>query len=1059
MFLLVLPFQTVAQFYNGSHIPYQQNRVQYRSIDWQYYRTERFDIHYYAGGKQIADDLLGYAQRLFMEYEERLNYTLENRLQILVFNRLSDLKQSNLGTGSNDITKAGGVARLVGNSILLYGNDGTFSIEQQLREGIVEALVAEFIYGSNMRERLRSSSLVHIPEWFDKGLVRYLSSTWSSETDNQVRNRFLRTRNFQRLNRLHGEDAAIAGHSVWNYIADIYGEKVISGIVETTRMSRHIESGFTFMLGVGLKGISQEWQNYYDKQYFYNDTLFEAVTGEVIKTKHLVPQAIYSPDRKHFAYVQNDRGRIRLYIQSNEERRKTLFKTGKRLPVIMDLSFPVVAWNSLSDMLVFTSEEKGRLHLNYVPLDGTERTQKNIDYLEKINHMSLSADGKTILMSGMKNGKNDIYLFNNVSNTFKALTQDAWDDQSPVFLPGNREIVFSSNRETDSLIHNRIAGGLPVSFHHDLFLMNLDKPDELRRLTDSPLIHETKPVPMGDDGIYFLSDKNGIRNLYKGIFDSSLAYVDTIAHYRYFMQQIPLSNVKDDIANISTSKNEGEMLLSFSNKKTSQILRVKGIEQTSLPLSTWVMKNRNLPVKKLATPLKKEGLKPAKKIKIFEDSNEEESIQIDNYKIGTSERSKKEGLPSDKELSEEREVKGRKTERTDLPNARIYLTAYYPEEITTQVDRGFINMTYQPYSPGGYVNPAFNGLFKVGLSDVFEDYKITGAFRLATSFSGNEYLLGFLDQKKRMDKYVYFHRQGLAQAQGQRVMMNTVGAKLVYPLNEVAHVSGGLSLRNDRHVNLSTDLAGLTRQTRFENWSRTYISYMLDQTFPLGGNLLMGSRFSVMLEYFQQFNDTDIRTAVLGMDYRKYVRINNELVWASRLGAASSFGPRKLVYYLGGVDNWLFPVFNQENRPDESQGYIFQALATNVRGFTQNIRNGNSFAVINTEMRWNFMKQLMKHPLRSDLLNNLVVVSFFDAGTAFTGTGPYSEENTFNQETIVSGPITVVLKNQREPLVAGYGIGLRSKLLGYHIRIDLAQGVERNVKHRPVIYLTFASDF
>jgi hypothetical protein len=105
------------------------------------------------------------------------------------------------------------------------------------------------------------------------------------------------------------------------------------------------------------------------------------------------------------------------------------------------------------------------------------------------------------------------------------------------------------------------------------------------------------------------------------------------------------------------------------------------------------------------------------------------------------------------------------------------------------------------------------------------------------------------------------------------------------------------------------------------------------------------------------------------------------------------------------------------------------------------------------------MKQLMKHPLRSDLLNNLVVVSFFDAGTAFTGTGPYSEENTFNQETIVSGPITVVLKNQREPLVAGYGIGLRSKLLGYHIRIDLAQGVERNVKHRPVIYLTFASDF
>ena len=56
-----------------------------------------------------------------------------------------------------------------------------------------------------------------------------------------------------------------------------------------------------------------------------------------------------------------------------------------------------------------------------------------------------------------------------------------------------------------------------------------------------------------------------------------------------------------------------------------------------------------------------------------------------------------------------------------------------------------------------------------------------------------------------------------------------------------------------------------------------------------------------------------------------------------------------------------------------------------MRGFTQNIRNGNNFALINSEIRWPFVRYFAGHPLRSNFLNSLQIVGFGDIGTAWTG--------------------------------------------------------------------------
>ncbi|MBC7381625.1 MAG: hypothetical protein H7296_01375, partial [Bacteroidia bacterium] len=102
----------------------------------------------------------------------------------------------------------------------------------------------------------------------------------------------------------------------------------------------------------------------------------------------------------------------------------------------------------------------------------------------------------------------------------------------------------------------------------------------------------------------------------------------------------------------------------------------------------------------------------------------------------------------------------------------------------------------------------------------------------------------------------------------------------------------------------------------------------------------------------------------------------------------------------------------------------------------------------------------VNRPLRSEFLNNFQVVPFFDIGSAWVGSNPYSENNTFNQKIYEQGPIKAKVINVRDPIVAGFGGGLRSKLFGYFIRYDVAYGIQDGeVASKPVQYVSLSLDF
>lgn len=89
-----------------------------------------------------------------------------------------------------------------------------------------------------------------------------------------------------------------------------------------------------------------------------------------------------------------------------------------------------------------------------------------------------------------------------------------------------------------------------------------------------------------------------------------------------------------------------------------------------------------------------------------------------------------------------------------------------------------------------------------------------------------------------------------------------------------------------------------------------------------------------------------------------------------------------------------------------------------------------------------------------------MVVGFFDLGTAWTGSNPHSDNNALFRKSVYRNPVEITIINQDDPIVAGYGFGVRSTVFGYYMRADWAWGIENGYVHdKSVFYFSLSLDF
>ena len=1089
LLIVMLSNSVFAQFYNGLQTDFGKNRVQYDSFMWQYYRFKKFDTFYYTNGKEIAEYTAEFAENKIKEFEAMFEFALQRRIIFIVYNNLSDFRQSNIGlvSGVNQYN-IGGVTKISNNKAFLYYEGDKKHLEKQITAAIAEIFLNEMIFGTSFTARMANSTLITFPEWYIKGLVSYLSEPWSVEIDNKVKDGILNG-DYEKFNRLSGDDAVYAGHSIWNYIVNRYGIKVIPNIIYLAKISKNMDSGFMFVLGTNLKYLSYDWLNYYEDIYAKDEkNRTEPLAENEIKKKTRKPRVFdqieISHDGKFYAYTSNQEGQYRIrFFDTETGKTKKILKREHKLVQITDYSYPLIEWHPSGEFITYIIEEKGGIWFYMYNLETKKIDKRRFFGYDKILDYSISNDGKKIVFSAVKEGQTDIYLFSLAANGAKQLTNDRAEDMHPSFTKNDDGVVFSSNRQNEELI----IGDTLIQENYDIFQLNIidakRKMFSLTQITFTQDENETQAHEISNHKYIYLNDKNGINNKYVAKFDSSIAFIDTITHYKYNSISSPITNYKRSILshdyNVKT-KDVGEIL--FNNDKYNLYkYKLEKPSFTNKELEpSYYIKNK-IRIKEyndslvIAEQIKQDSLLKVLQNDTLPPKIETDTLNIDinNYKFDISvEQAKLRGkLKSNDEIEAEEKKQDKAEERRNSVMPRLYFTNFFINDMVTQIDFSFLNNSYQAFTGYGYFyNPGFNVFFKLGAMDLFEDYKVTGAFRFAGNFDSNEWLVSIENLKKRVDKQVVFHRRVFNDYYGDyftKTQSHTLNYITKYPFSQVSAARLTLGARSDRTAVLSTDSRSLLMDDMYKNWVNLKLEYIFDNSRDLGVNLYSGNRAKVFFEAYKQVDQAKTDMFVVGIDLRHYEKIHRTLIFATRFAASSSFGQSKLMYYMGGVDNWMnfsskTPTFDPSNQIDYSQNWAFQTIATNMRGFSQNIRNGSNFLVLNNELRWPMIRYFANRPVNSDFLNSFQVIGFFDAGTAWTGLSPYSEYNKYNIDIIPNdqqGPIILVIEKDKDPLVYGYGFGFRARLLGYFIRADWAWGIKDQIIQPSVFYLSLSLDF
>lgn len=1085
LFIILLSLATVSdafsQFYNGLQMSFGKNKVQYTDFYWQFYRFNDFDCYFNEYGRDLAQFTADYATKKLSEIEDFFDYTLEKRIIFIIYNKNAEFRQSNVGlvTFDEDSYNTGGFNRIIKNKVMLYFEGDHENYKRQIESSIAEVIINEMLYNADIKDRVASSSLIYMPDWYFKGLTRYVGGGWDYEAENRVKDG-LKTGKYKNINHLEYDDAIDAGMSFWRFIGRKYGNSLIPNIIYLTKIYKNVNDGFMYVLGQNLKDLLKEWKTFYLDEYSA-DKAGPLNDGNAIrrsKKEQIFQQVKVSPGGQYIAYVTNDWGRKRIWIYDQAtDKKKIIFRREPKFEQIVDKTYPVIAWHPNGRILTYINDEKADLQMYFYRINEKKTDKRILLYFDKVLDFSYSPEGSRLILSAVKDGITDIYLHTIASGTNEQITRDIADDLNPTFMKESPdEILFSSNRLTDTLT-NTASPFEKLSPHYDLFTYNIAKRNNvLIRLSEGKYTNRLQASEISKNNFTYLGDQNGIINRYNARFDSTISFIDTTAHYRYYINSTPVTNYDRNIVShslVSSSDQFGEVI--FGNKKYD--LR-KGSRRSAAQVPAADMKNSALRLEKNKMYQKADSVEQLRQWLIGEEKKmrdtlkkplyeyyiKNEPIDINHYIFEKEKQNYYNQLWRKKYMDIDLD-----TGQLSLPLIRIYETSFYNNYIATQIDFSFLNNSYQVYSGGApYFNPGMNLLTKIGTVDLFEDYRITGGFRFAGNFDSNEYLLSVENLKGKFDKQLIYHRQTFFSSDDSslfKTYTQNVYFTLAKPITPVLALRGTLSYRYDKHVYLATDAATLNYKDIVQHWASVKGEVIFDNTRKRSINIYFGTRFKIFGEYYKELSRKKSDMIVLGIDFRKYIRIHRELIWANRLAASTSFGPTKLLYYLGGVDNWMgylfnkYPMFDSSTPVTPNVHYGFQALATNMRGFTQNARNGNNFVLINSEIRWPVIRYLAGHPLKSNFLNSLQVIGFGDIGTAWSGKSPWSGTNGYDTQTYVNGPVKVTLDSNKDPIIEGVGAGLRAQLFGYFVRADWAWGIENGYVLPRIFYLSFSLDF
>ena len=1086
-----------------------KNRIQYRDFSWQFYSTDNFDIYFYEGGQSNALVAAKFLEKEFERITDVIGYAPYTKTKIFLYNSPKELQQSNVGVKGKSFT-VGGQTNFVKSQVEIAYPGTMIEFKDELVLQIAKMLINDMMFGGSLTDMFQSAYLLSLPEWFIEGAARYIAEGWSIEMDDFARELFHDEKRVK-LSRLSGEEAALAGQSVWNFVAVRYGRSSISNILNLTRIIRNEESSIVNTLGIPFKLFTRQWQSFYTDMDAQMADRYAFPESDNRLRRHnrrgyAYNQVAYSPDGRYLAYSENRNGRYKVKVlDTKKNKTRTVHSSGyPSLDQELDNSVPLLNWGN-NQTLGIIGYEKGK---NYLWLSDQATKKKRAVALRRFNqiqYFDLSDNNRLAVMSADLNGQNDLFMYNPNRNTFKRLTTDVYDDLHPHFMPDGERVVFSSNRPNDSLYFAPVKSrdidlNTSVDDNFNIYLLDPsgDAADSLLRQVTKTVSRDVFPLPQDDNTIFYLSDQQGVYNVYRYQLQDSL--FNQVTNYAVSVQDFDIDFANQRLAAIMLSDERDYVFVdesfdpnqSMFTPKTqrqqaiqAQLVSQRLIERQKQATTTTQADSVPAPAQSLpATQSRPDSTRQITGPDVVDTNDytfggadstaveDEDYIDTENYAFNTPPDTEENAVSTDDYAFEQGERNQGETGNSFLSRYRKLqresrITGPLPYETRFSADNIITSLTFDPLRKLGFH-------VEVQMNDMLENHRFFGGLvqftdlRSASLFGEYQYL------KNRVDFKLRYEREGIEREVGDRDIQKYtsnhfyVGAAL--PLSVATRLEFNPFVANTHYVDLSPTNSSVplpgTQSTNYFGGIETGIVF--DNTHTSGLNKRLGTRGRAMLTHYQGVNDVQKSFSNLEVDLRHYQKIHRSLTLATRLFYGNFFGPNQQSYLLGGLETWVTtrqPEQSEENDPlavergVDNSNVLFVDFV-NLRGFNFNKFNGSDVLTFSAELRLPVVRYFYQGPIASNFFRNLEFIGFYDIGSAWTGASPFNEKNSINTEVIQEDPIfRAEIQNFKNPWLQSYGAGIRTVLLGFYVKLDAAYPIEDNVVGKPRFYLSLGYDF
>ena len=1123
-------------------VTFGKNRVQYKKFKWQYYRTQNFNVYFYDGGQELAKYAAQAAEKELPQLEAAAEFSLQRRANIILYNEFADMQQTNIGLES-DILNTGSVTRLVNNKMVVYYDANHSNLKRQLRQGIADVITKNVLFGDDLGEVAGNQTLLDLPTWLTDGYVAYLGENWSTDLDDELKSEML-SGNYSRFSKFAYEKPLLAGHAFWYYIEEKYKKENITYFLYLARVYKNLNKASKQITKLSFKQLQQNFMEYQDDKYSKDVIRRRAypkgnyVDGFDISKRLNYYRFNVNPNKKNNDYVvtQFKKGIVRVILNSGYEN-KTLLKYGTRsYESEINPSYPLMAWDPKGTRIsvIYTTQGRLKLFVYDVLSNLKQYTYDLTDRFDQVQDVKYMLDSRTLLLSAVKNGHTDIYTFGLEKEKVKQITNDTYDDLDASFVafPNKTGIIFSSNRPSPAAKTGDTV--LPSNNRYNVFLITDfgDKPElnQISQLTKLKYGNARFPTQYNNNHFTFVSDENGIGNRYAGFFTTKAEGLDTLVIIGEEILRNPAQKTVDstlralkktDIDSVAVVAVSSDSAYSFpltnypsslaetrvagDNNQVSEVTRQsdeKVLYKLKIDENTLNKRNVTATPTEYAKKLMRESRLTVVKPGMINRNDKNTSAPVRGTTKKQDDFFQNEFGADKTDSVRKKEVAVTPAERDDenvLKRAKLF--RYKPIKFSADyggagITNGVLVNRYQTYQGGAgpiMLNSGspLNGLVRLGTSDLMEDIKITGAYKISTNLKDNEWLLNYQNLKRRFDWGLTYYRNTQENffefgstnpiILAGKTFTNLYQGNVSYPFDVNKSIRFTTGIRSDNQVLNASQQLPLTLAVENINtkYAISHLEFVYDNSLNVAMNIYNGVRAKAYADWNRQIGKKQTalgkNTYNIGFDARYYYPIYRNFIWAGRAAGDFSFGNQKLIYYLGGVDGWLMfgpnvkkdgsdKYFNSNNPPANDNEYAFQSLAVNMRGFIQNIANGNNALVMNSEFRLPVFTTLFDKTINNAFIRNFQLIQFTDLGTAWNGGFKGIRRPQIGYNTPLSpflpGPVTVRIKaGGVGPFAGGYGFGARSTLFGYFVKFDAGWPMSGLFKGKPVTYFSLGLDF